>query len=68
MEYSYLMRKKSPVAHLWDGLDTLCRMWSTGGMGGMSKGKKKFQVSKDHGGRRICTMCANVLGRTGGAA
>ncbi len=31
----YLIRNqgKKQKAHLWDGVDTLCTMWSTGGLG-----------------------------------
>jgi len=40
------------VAHLWDGHDTLCTMWSTGGLK-----KSSYLVAADPGTARICTMC-----------
>jgi len=54
-EVSKKKRKRRPaVAHLWDGTDTACRMWSTGGI----RAKKRYRVSGDPEGRPICTMCA----------
>jgi hypothetical protein len=43
-------------AHLWDGVDTLCRMWSTGGLA-----KRKFSVQDKDLGLPVCSMCGNVL-------
>lgn len=51
----YLIRKqlkKKTVAHLWDGLDTECRMASTGGLR-----MKRYEVYSDPRGREICYMC-----------
>lgn len=45
--------KKNQRAHLWDGKNTLCRMWSTGGL----RAKKKFGVYDSNMGRKICHMC-----------
>lgn len=57
----YLVRKthrasKKPVAHLWKGDDTVCRMASTGGLA-----VRKYVVLDDVGDMKICTMCYNVL-------
>lgn len=53
----YLYRsKQTSAAHHWDGLDTACRMWSTGGM---SK-KRKYETAETLGGRRVCAMCEQV--------
>lgn len=49
-------RKRPPVAHCWDGSDTLCRMWSTGGM---NRGGD-WRVTHSAEGRRICQMCVNA--------
>lgn len=55
-------KKRPPIAHVWDGTDTLCRMWSTGGMyrGG------DWRITHTAEGRRICTMCAEAPGRRRG--
>jgi hypothetical protein len=42
-----------PVAHLWEGLDTYCRMYSTGGI----TAKIHYRVSSSSEGRQVCTMC-----------
>lgn len=47
--------KKHSVAHLWNGTDTACRMFSTGGMR-----KKRQRLSDSLLGKKICTMCLNV--------
>ncbi|MEA5552109.1 hypothetical protein VB713_14265 [Anabaena cylindrica UHCC 0172] len=44
---------KKSKAHLWEGLDTFCHMWITGGLG---DGYNLFDTDLD---RRICTMCCN---------
>ena len=58
----YLIRKKKPKCHhvFVDG-DTLCRLYSTGGMK-----KKKYRVAESPEGLTICTMCGNVLKLTTG--
>lgn len=48
----FLIGKKKGAAHLWDGSDTACRMYSTGGMS-----RKKKTVSQSAYGRPICSMC-----------
>lgn len=54
----YLIRDKGNVkaAHIWNGSDTLCRMWSTGGM------NKSYGIYKTPEGHEICQMCKNVMG------
>lgn len=51
--------KKTGSAHFWNGHDTACKMWSTGGM----NQRRKWSVLADAGSRPICTMCANVQRR-----
>ena len=51
-------RKKSRRAHLWTGNDTICRMWSTGGMGQ----RRGYSVHVEVGEREICELC-NELNR-----
>lgn len=63
METQYLIRgwnkQQKTAAHLWNGWDTACRMWSTGGL----RNKKAYTVHPDTGGRRVCSMCRNVAKR-----
>lgn len=47
--------KKKSSAHLWNGVDTVCRLYSTGGMS-----KKKKQVTTTAHGRPICSLCLSV--------
>lgn len=51
MQYLIKLRKKSKVAHLWTGNDTVCKMASTGGLN-----TDDFQVI-DETNLRICKMC-----------
>lgn len=53
----YRFRQNKGVAHLWDGTDTFCRMWSTVGL---SKGKKWVTTKEAPAFKSICTMCANA--------
>jgi hypothetical protein len=48
----YLLRKNGGVAHYWNGVDTVCKMYSTSNMR-----KKKYTVSATNLGRRVCSMC-----------
>ena len=49
----YLIKKKnSKVVHIWIKTDTVCRLYSTGGMN-----KKRYKVVKDRGNLPICSMC-----------
>lgn len=54
----FLIRDKHPSAsaHYWDGRDTACKMWSTGGL----NKNRKWAVHATPGNHPICTMCANV--------
>ena len=51
--------KNKSAAHHWDGHDTLCRLFSTGGMT-----KRKQEISSDTMGKPICLMCSNVFRRS----
>ena len=56
----YLIRTKGGKiqrsrAHLWDGIDTVCHMASTGGLN-----LKKYGLSDDPCGHEICFMCELV--------
>lgn len=46
---------KAP-AHLWVEGDTLCRLWSTGGI----QNKENFRILDKVGDHKICLMCRNV--------
>ena len=49
----YLARKKKPVTyHLFDGSDTACRMWSTGGMN-----HRKYELVESVESLFLCTLC-----------
>lgn len=51
----FLIRKKSPKsAHIWNNNDTVCRMYSTGGLN-----KKKYKVVKDTD-VKLCKICEAV--------
>lgn len=55
----YLLRKSlKSKAHLWDGADTYCRLYSTGGLV-----KTKYQLFDETHEQPICTMCKNVATR-----
>lgn len=49
----YLVRKKkAKTAHLWTGFDTVCRMYSTGGL------RKKSYQAVAQSDLPLCAMCA----------
>jgi hypothetical protein len=50
--------KKTKAAHLWDGEDTQCRMFSTGHWN-----LKGFIISDSNYGLKICNMCGHVFDR-----
>lgn len=52
-------KKKNSAAHLWTGNDTVCRLYSTGGMS-----KKKKTVSLTANGKPICSLCLSVNSRS----
>jgi len=51
----YLIKNRGQTnkAHYWTGVDTVCRMWSTGGMAR----KNDYFVSDGPNGRAVCSMC-----------
>ena len=55
MQYYYNVKRKGTAAHIWVDEDTLCKMYSTGGI---RQGKKELHDKLDH--RRVCLMCQNV--------
>lgn len=63
--FEFLYKKKikkfkKNVVHVWNGTDTMCHMWSTGGI----KNKEIFEISNeypDDTDREICKMCADNL-------
>jgi hypothetical protein len=58
MVQAWLIRSKGKKqkAHVWTGTDTLCRMWSTGGMK-----PTRFQVRAERGDKEICFMCMKAM-------
>lgn len=58
----WLIRKKlkgkKAVAHVWNGEDTACRLWSTGGIGR----SRPYEVQEVRGDHPICHMCKMVSG------
>ena len=58
----YLIRKtKRSKAHMWNGRDTYCTMYSTGGMN-----KKKYEVVGETYKQPTCTMCMNIFNKSEG--
>ncbi len=59
----YLIRKtgERQKAHFRADNDTLCRMWSTGGLI-----QQRYQIQETAQGRDICHMCAQVAEHRGG--
>jgi hypothetical protein len=53
----YLIKKTGVKvrAHIWTGEDTVCRMWSTGGLR-----QQRFEVREDRGDHQICHMCFSI--------
>lgn len=47
----------SEVAHLWNGVDTACRMWSTSDMT-VVRPRRAYVVYGHNPGLRICRMCS----------
>lgn len=50
--------KKKIKAHLWSGHDTVCRMYTTGGM---SNDNQNFSLFNEQFDRNICRICLNKL-------
>jgi hypothetical protein len=55
--YLFNVRKPRAKAHFWNGTDTACRLWSTGGIDQQRPGWKVMDRSH---GRLICHMCIAV--------
>ena len=55
----FLLGKR--VAHIWNGYDTACRMYSTGGI----TRKKRYHVSETNPGLPICGVCKTHMERRG---
>ena len=56
----FLIRKGSKHYHLWHNNNTVCKMWSTGGM----NHQKKWFIVEEVSGRLLCTMCRNNQKKT----
>ena len=54
-EYLIPKRQTKKRAHLWTGTDTVCRMYSTGGLG-----KRHYVVSETQAGHDVCQNCMNI--------
>lgn len=62
MEYLICKKKKKNKAHIWSDGDTLCTMWSTGGLKQMDRdGYPRFDTFDNPRGHEVCTMCRNVF-------
>ena len=60
MKNEFLIRIKKPKTfHLWDGENSYCKMYLTGGMK-----KKKYHLVNEIEGLEVCTMCKNVFNRS----
>ena len=56
MKYLIKYRRiKKSVVHLWTGEDTICKMYSTGGLK-----VEDYKVSETPENRNICQNCLNV--------
>ena len=54
MTYLFNQLKPKAKAHLWDGSDTACRLWSTGGI---KQTRPGWITTPSIGGRELCHMC-----------
>jgi len=54
----YLLKEKSKTYHAWDGNNTFCKMWLTGGM---AQNGKYWKFTQDIGDRKLCQMCETNL-------
>ena len=50
----YLYSTKS-IAHLWNGKDTECRMWSTYGLK-----RRSYAIHPTSDGRKVCQLCMSL--------
>jgi len=60
MTNRFLIRRKGTkkLAHHWTGSDTVCRMYSTGGL---ARGLSHYVICDEPKGHPICTMCATAM-------
>jgi hypothetical protein len=58
MSYLHKPLSTGSAYHLFDGTDTMCRMWSTGGFK-----KAKYRVTEEKPNKRLCHMCSVNLGK-----
>jgi predicted GIY-YIG superfamily endonuclease len=56
--YLFRINGKKQKAHIWDGEDTFCKMWSTGGINSKSENFSLFnsEMNKD-----VCSLCSSKL-------
>ena len=56
----FMIRKTGAKAkaHIWNGVDTACRMWSTGGLK-----KSRYEEQEDRGAHEVCHMCFEAASR-----
>ena len=52
----YISHPNKRVAHIWTGDDTVCRLWSTGGI----VSKSKYKITEKPTKSKICNMCMIV--------
>lgn len=51
---NYLIRlNRKKIGHIWDGNDTLCKQWSSGGI----LNKSQYTISDNLEGRKVCETC-----------
>jgi hypothetical protein len=62
MEYLVHRHRKKNRKHIWDGKDTMCQMYSTGGLGKQYVDSDYIVVAeKIAADRRLCHMCSCVM-------
>lgn len=61
MKYFLHKRQHSKPAHIWDGKDTYCTQYSTGGI----KASSPYVVSDTPQGRAVCILCKNRATKRG---
>lgn len=50
---------KKNVVHIWDGVDTFCRMWNSNGM----LRKERFEITEtfpEDTNREVCKICLKL--------
>ena len=56
--YLFRINNKKQKVHIWNGEDTLCKMWSTGGINSNSKDFSLFNSTMD---KETCSLCLGKL-------